>query len=273
VFRSYSAQRGAINCEGHDYVARGQLNLMRMPSNNVLTVRHIELRWTGPGGTFALKKITLLNPETGASMPVSPLAGSLSDTTRWRQVGEIDVANSGYEANVKAEDVGASVLFENLRVRPRAWLVPEVRSLPADAVFNAIRSSRLPDGRVFDPARVALVEGPFSFKANDTDTNPTAQVVRLSAREMQVNTVSTAPAFLVTSDVFYPGWRATVDGVPVSLYQTDYALRGLPVPAGTHVVRFEFRPRSLYFGAGVSALSLLVLVGYALWSLKSRNER
>jgi uncharacterized membrane protein YfhO len=89
---------------------------------------------------------------------------------------------------------------------------------------------------------------------------------------MEVETRANAPSFLVTSDVFYPGWEATVDGVPAQLFQADYALRGLPVPAGTHLVRFEFRPRSFVRGLYVSAASLLLLAA-SLWWMNRKAAR
>ena len=265
VFRSYAAARNGVPCAGHDYVARRRLDTARFLPVGGIDVRRITLRWTGPAGTFALKKLTLLDDATHTSTPVAPVAGSLQDATRWRQVGRIDATNSGYGAEVKAEDVGAALVFENLRARPRAWLVQEVRSVSADEAFAAVRSSRLADGRAFDAARLALVEEPFTLKAEQIDEEAHVEVVRLTAREMEVRTAARVPAFLVTSDTFYPGWRVTVDGTPAHLYQTDYALRGVPVTAGTHVVRFEFRPTSFYYGACVSALSLLLLVGCVPW--------
>jgi uncharacterized membrane protein YfhO len=89
---------------------------------------------------------------------------------------------------------------------------------------------------------------------------------------LEVETTANAPAFLVTSDVFYPGWRATIDGAPAELFQTDYAFRGLPVPAGTHAVRFEFSPRSFYQGVFISAASLLLLGACVFW-LKRKETR
>ena len=254
VFRSYPVARGDVRCAGHDYVAL-------LPVGGLSEIKRIELRWTAPAGTLALKKITLLDEATRTSTPLKPTAGSLNDATRWRRVGEINAANSGYGAEVKAEDIGAGLVFENLRARPRAWLVPEVLGVSADEAFAAVRSSRLPDGRAFDPARLALVEERFNFKAERLDQAATAQIARLTARELEVRVTTDAPAFLVTSDVFYPGWRATVDDTPAHLYQTDYALRGLSVPAGSHVVRFEFRPKSFYYGVIVSAFALLLLIG------------
>ena len=256
VYRSYPVVRGDVKCEGHDYVAL-------LPVGELKEIKRIELRWTAPAGTLALKKITLRDEATRASTPITPVVGSLNDPARWRHVGDINAMNSGYGAEVKAEDVGASLVFENLRARPRVWLVPEVLRVSADDAFAAVRSSRLPDGRTFDPTQLALVEEQFNFKADRIDPSATVEIGRLTARQMDVRVTSTAPTFVVTSDAFYPGWRATVDGAPAHLYQTDYVLRGVPVPAGAHVVRFEFRPAGFYSGVGLSALSLLILIGCA----------
>ena len=84
---------------------------------------------------------------------------------------------------------------------------------------------------------------------------------------MEVRARSAAPAVLVTSDPFYPGWKATVDGQPSQVLRADYALRGVRLSAGEHLVRFEFRPGSFYLGAIVSALSLVVLVTILLKAL------
>jgi hypothetical protein len=261
VFSSYSAQRGSINCTAHQYVARGQLNLSSTSVTDAFPVRHLELSWTGPAGTFALRKITLLNDLNKTSFPVVPVAGSLGDPTRWRQVGVI-TATSG---QVSSGETGTGIVFENLRGRPRAWLVPEVLSLSAENVFTAVRTSRLPDGRTFDPSRLALVQEPVPFPSQQSAPGGNAQVISLSSSEMEVRTSSATPSVLVTSDVFYPGWRATLDGASLPIYQTDYALRSVVVPSGTHVVRFEFGPRSFYYGLGLTILTLLVLAACTIF--------
>lgn len=266
VFRNYTAEREGSRCEAHDYVARLQLDPMQWPSGNA--VKHIELHWTSPvAGTFALKKVTLFNDDAITTTPVNPIAGSLNDTSRWRYVGDIDARNSGYGPQVPSEEVGSARVYENLRARPRVWLAHEVLTVNADEALAAVRTSRLPDGRAFNPARVALVEAPapFAFPPQGASAEAPAHVRSLTDNVMEVEMDTPGPAFLVTSDVYYPGWHATVDGVPTRIYQTNYALRGVVVPAGKHLVRFEFRPRSLVYGGAISALSLLLLVGCALW--------
>src|SRR5260370_40696875 len=144
VYRSYPVVRGEVKCEGHDYVAL-------LPAGDLKEIKRIELRWTAPAGTLALKKITLLNEATRESTPIKPAAGSLDDPARWRHVGDITATNSDYGPKVKAEDVGTAVVFENLRARPRVWLLPQDLRVVADHALGAGRPSRVPARRGVDP--------------------------------------------------------------------------------------------------------------------------
>jgi hypothetical protein len=221
--------------------------------NGVKDVSSIELSWMGQTEAISIEKISLINEPAQRSEPVSPL--SLMNSL-WRYVA----------------DMGQARVYENLRASPRAWLVPEVLSLKAEEVFQAIKTSKLPDGRVYDPARLALVEEPSPLLAQAADPAATARVAQISDTEMEVRTSSASPSFLVTSDVHYPGWHATLDGAPVQLFRANYVLRGVQVPAGEHVVRFEFRPKTFYYGAAVSLLSLLILLGFLLIPVIRRGD-
>ena len=77
-----------------------------------------------------------------------------------------------------------------------------------------------------------------------------------------------APGILVLSDQWYPGWRVTVDGVAAPLLRTDYALRGVFVPAGTHQVTFRFQPLPLYLGLALAGITLALSVGAIGWDIR-----
>ena len=68
------------------------------------------------------------------------------------------------------------------------------------------------------------------------------------------------------SDIYYPGWDVSIDGQPAKLVLTDYALRGVVVPAGAHRVRLTFRPSSLWVGAAISVASLIELASICVVS-------
>lgn len=60
------------------------------------------------------------------------------------------------------------------------------------------------------------------------------------------------------------GWNAYIDGNPVPHFQTNYVLRGMVVPAGSHEIEFKFEPKLYYVGEKISlASSLILLLGSA----------
>lgn len=78
----------------------------------------------------------------------------------------------------------------------------------------------------------------------------------------QVNTPE--DALLAFNEIYFPGWRATVDGSQVAMTQVGGGLRGLRVAAGSHRIVTTFRPRSFYLGITISLLSLTILLGWLL---------
>ncbi len=229
LFESFPVTRASHPpCEGHKFEAILSLR-------ERYKIKQVEIEWTGLPAAINVQKVSLVDAETQRSRPLAPLASSLSlaDSTRWRRV----------------EDIGVTSVYENLRVRPRVWLVSEVATVPPEEVLRAIKESRLGDGRPFDPARMALVEEPLQFKIDNPDPQAIARVTHSAGTSVEIQTKSISPAFLVLSDVNYPGWEATLDGSPTHVFQTDYVLRGVLLPAGEHTVLFRFRPRSLHLGA------------------------
>jgi uncharacterized membrane protein YfhO len=66
---------------------------------------------------------------------------------------------------------------------------------------------------------------------------------------------------LVISQIYYPGWQATLNGQPVEVRRVNVIQQGIVVPAGKHTVQLFFYPGSFWWG------SLLSGVGLLLWML------
>ncbi len=181
-----------------------------------------------------------------------PMLGTqaLRDGRRWRPAG----------------DLGKVAVLENRDALPRAWLVRQVRRLDAAAVLQTMHTSRLPDGAHFDPRQTALVEEPVADAPSAAGETGTAEVASLDNERVVVRTASATPAFLVLSDVYYPGWRVTVNGRPAPLVRADYVLRGVSVPAGDSEVVFEYRPTSFYAGLGITALAGVASAALLAWA-------
>ena len=200
------------------------------------------MKWLGKPGFVQLDKVTLIDEHSGRTLPLRELTAS----SHWRF----------------KERIGDKVVYENLDAMPRVWLVSEVLTVKPQDILHAFYYSRLPDGRSFDPAKTALIEESQAFQTTSLDSSGKVSIVQMEDTEIVLQTQSVSDSFLVTSDIYYPGWEATIDGQPTALYRTDYVLRGIALPAGSHEVRFEYHPQPFYTGTTITILSLLVLI---LW--------
>ena len=88
---------------------------------------------------------------------------------------------------------------------------------------------------------------------------------------------ATRPAWVMLKESYYPRWTATVDGEPVKPQMLAPSFVGVPVPAGTHLVVFKYRPRSSY--PALFALGAFVLLAIALgpmlwrrWSVRRKSR-
>ena len=87
-----------------------------------------------------------------------------------------------------------------------------------------------------------------------------------------MNAALQEPGLLVLSDLHYPGWKAEVDGRDVPIERVDYALRGVPLDAGNHLVVFRYEPLSWRLGWIVSLLGLALLAGAVVAGLLARRR-
>ncbi|MBI3186181.1 MAG: hypothetical protein HYZ28_28930 [Myxococcales bacterium] len=102
-----------------------------------------------------------------------------------------------------------------------------------------------------------------------------AELAEDEAHSVALRASTPVEALLVLRDTWYPGWEATVDGVDVPIYRVNGNFRGLVVPAGEHLVRFVYRPRTVYAAGAVSALStgaMLVLAALRRWGRQAASR-
>jgi hypothetical protein len=80
--------------------------------------------------------------------------------------------------------------------------------------------------------------------------------------------------YLVTTDAYYPGWRAYVDGRESPIYRANLAFRALRLPPGDHRVEYRYRPVWLPLAVALEFLSTLVLIaGLAISGVLVRKAR
>jgi hypothetical protein len=146
-------------------------------------------------------------------------------------------------------------VFENLDVMPRAFLVHTAR------VQDDKRTLAEMQRHDFDPARVVLLTNNAApLDAGGAQrADESVRIVSYQPERVVVAVQARADAYLVLTDAWYPAWIARLDGAEVPLYRANLIFRAVRVPAGEHEIVFEYRPVSLWVGAAISALALLIV--------------
>jgi len=143
---------------------------------------------------------------------------------------------------------------------PRAWVVHAVEVIPDQG--RALARLSADD---FDLRRAAVVAEPPLLSLPGPTDGSSARVTAFAPAEIRVEVNAVADGLLVLSEVYYPGWQASVDGESAPLIRTDGVLRGVPVPRGRHTVRVWYAPVRVRVGLVISALALVGSLGAGFW--------
>jgi len=96
--------------------------------------------------------------------------------------------------------------------------------------------------------------------------------VALAADGAVIRTNAKGARFVVISEVWHPGWQATMDGEPLPLYRTNLAMLGAETPPGEHVLRLRFRPRFWTAGLVLTWIGWIVFIGLAIAAIAARHH-
>ncbi len=152
-------------------------------------------------------------------------------------------------------------IYLNTNAMPRVHLIYDpIFVEDPDAAFAAIHAGG------FNPASQVVLE---SLISNLHAKRPTSNLQSLREPSnlfytdyrpghFTVVAQTPEPAFLVFAEVWYPGWRATVDGDPVIIYRANTAFMAVQIPSGESAVTFNFASPMLAIGVIISLLTILL---------------
>ena len=176
-------------------------------------------------------------------------------------VGHKDVVLDWDKFELAFDGDPAVNIYRNTRVLPRAFVVHDAWAVASqDEAFAAIHQAD------FDPSTTVVVENAEGLDGQ-ASADAEANIVAYSNNAIRIKASTSAPGYLVLSEVYYPGWLAEVDGNPVPIARANYAFRAVYLSPGEHEVRLYFRPRTWLLGLGLSALCWAALaVGTLRWA-------
>lgn len=165
-----------------------------------------------------------------------------------------------------------SKVLENPEALPRAWIVHSARKEESSE-----EALRLLGSKEVDPKQEALLEDepPQQISQPRDPSADQVSVEKYEANQIRLKTYTGAGGLLVLSEVYYPQWKAYVDGQPAPVYTADQLLRSVPVPAGNHEVELRYESWSLSAGIAVSlvAYTALVLLSITVGVQRWRKSR
>ena len=170
---------------------------------------------------------------------------------------------------------GQTVPVQNLYAYGNAWFVDKVSYAEnANEEIDKVGKINL--------RHEAVADAKFKQQLGESVPQDDTSIVKLTQykpNNLTYEVTSNKGGVIVFSEIYYPGWTATIDGQPAELGRVDYILRALNVKPGTHKVVLDFHPTSLkttetiaYVGYGV--LLILLLAGlFFEWKKNKVTEK
>lgn len=165
----------------------------------------------------------------------------------------------------------ATTSIQNPYAQGNGWFVDKLTYVAdANAEYAGV-------GKI-DVSHEAVADKKFESILGQTQTNDSTASVVLTKYEpnnMTYTVNSTKGGVVVFSEVYYPGWTATIDGQPAELGRVNYILRALNVKAGKHEVVLDFHPTSISTTETIAYAALIVLllaICVAIYSEKKKQK-
>lgn len=156
-------------------------------------------------------------------------------------------------------------LYEAKDAAPRTTIVEQAEVEPEiNTQFEKIFTPE------FDPTKTLLLKAPppeASGKPGQASST-SATIIREFPTEVVVQaTSSTDGGYLLLRDMYDPNWQVEVDGESAPLLRANGIHRAVRLTRGEHLVRFVYRAYFLFWGAGISGITALLLIGLS-WRRK-----
>ena len=167
---------------------------------------------------------------------------------------------------------GQTVPIQNPYVYGNAWFVDQISYVDnANAELETVGKLNL--------RHQAVADAKFKTQLGEAAVQDTASVVTITSYEpnrLKYDVNTGKGGVLVFSEIYYPGWTATVDGQPAELGRVNYILRAIHLQPGKHQVELAFFPKSVSVTETVAyiafVLLLLIVVGIAFVEYRNRKK-
>ncbi len=158
--------------------------------------------------------------------------------------------------------------LQNPYAAGNAWFVSNYTIVEnADEEIVALEMLNIPNEVLIDRRFKDHLAG----KSFARDPSAKIDLVHYQPNKLIYEYHASSDQLVIFSEIYYPdGWKVTINGIEADHFRANYALRAMVLPAGEHVVMFEFRPAAYHTGKIIALFfSVILIIGVAfLFSVK-----
>jgi uncharacterized membrane protein YfhO len=168
------------------------------------------------------------------------------------------------------EQQGQIFPYENEEANGNAWFISELEALKSsNEEIKALDS--------LDTKTKAVTTDFKTTKTFKVDSTARIALKTFQPNYLKYESHNNNDGFSVFSEVYYKnGWDAYINGKLVPHQRVNYALRGLEIPKGKHLIEFKFEPQLVTTGSNIalgSSVLVLVLMGLGLfYGFKKKSQ-
>jgi hypothetical protein len=164
---------------------------------------------------------------------------------------------------------GQTVPLQNPYTYGNAWFIDKIQYVAnANEEMAAVGQLSL--------RHEAVADAKFKAQLGEAMEQDSVSIVTIKGyepNELSYEVNSGKGGVVVFSEIYYPGWTATIDGQPAELGRVNYILRALNVKSGKHDVVLTFKPKSVNTTETIAYISYVILMLVVLGAVYMEYRR
>lgn len=98
----------------------------------------------------------------------------------------------------------------------------------------------------------------------DKKTETKIRIIDYKLNEVSIEVNSPCNGFIVSSEVYYPGWEAKIDGKKTDVIVSNLAFRAINIPKGEHIIKFYYQPKIFFISLLISGGFVIIAIFYLI---------
>lgn len=161
-------------------------------------------------------------------------------------------------------------VYPNYGFYPRAFFVRSaVVKKPIEILYHLKRGD-------FNPIDTMFLEQPINVNDIGYDTAAKVNILERKNEFLKIETETRVKSFLFLSEIYYPYWKAYIDGKEIEIIKANYAFRAIIVPAGKHTIEMKFISPGFQRGKTFSLIAnilTILVIGFGAYISVSRKKK